>query len=32
MELLGYTTSEWFVIAGCLAIVAVWLAGEDWDG
>jgi len=31
MELLGYTTSEWFGIAACLALLAWWLSADDWD-
>ena len=31
MELFGYTTSEWFLIATCLALVAFWLVKDDWD-
>jgi len=31
MELFGYTTTEWFLIAGFLAIGAWWLAVDDWD-
>jgi len=31
MELFGYTTIEWFAISACLAMVAIWLAKDDWD-